>query len=159
MNNRRILGLVLIAVALVGCGTGSKTSSAGTSANAGTPGDPAKAARTIEVHINGGKRYDPSSISVTAGETVTFRVINDDSTPHQFVIGNDKTQNDYEKTMQSMGSTPMQMADTANSVDLEPGQSKSLTWAFPSTKGTKVTYASHQPGDYPAGMKGIILVG
>jgi uncharacterized cupredoxin-like copper-binding protein len=113
----------------------------------------------VEVHISSGPRYEPASISVKAGETVTFKVTNDDTVLHQFVLGNEKTQTDYEKTMRDMGNDPMTMADKPNLVDLPAGQSKQLTWTFPSKSGTKVIFGSHQAGDYAAGLKGTVTVG
>lgn len=158
MTHRRVAAFVLVAGLVAGCGSSKSTTSA-TSANAGKSGDPAKAVRTVEVHIAGGPRYDPSSMSVAAGETVTFKVVNDDSALHEFVLGNDKTQTDYEKTMRDMGNDRMTMADKDNLVELNGGQSKQLTWTFPTKKGTKVIFGSHQDGDYAAGLKGTITVG
>ncbi len=160
MNHRRLAALVLIAVSLVSCGTttktASKTTTNDTSANAGAAGDPEKSDRILEVHISSDHRYNPSSIAVSAGETVTFRVTNDDEgAPHQFVIGNAKTQNDDE----TVRTAPVPSADAPNIVDFEPRQSKLITWSFPSNKGTEIIYGSHRDGDYAAGLKGMFTVG
>lgn len=154
MNYRRMAVVVLVAVAVLGCGKSSKTS-----AGSGQAGDATKATRTTDIHITTAHRYDPSSVAVSPGETVTFNVINDDTALHEFVIGDDKVQNDYEKLMAGMGTTPMKMADKPNVVDVDPGQSKKLTWTFPTKKGTTVIYGSHQPGDYAGGLKGTVTVG
>ncbi len=160
MNHRRLAALVLVAGSLVSCGTTTKTTAKTTtsapSANAGAPGDPEKSDRILEVHIGRDHRYDPPSIAVSAGETVTFRVTNDDETaPHQFVIGNAKTQNDDE----NVRTAPVPSADTPNIVDFEPRQSKLITWTFPSNQGTEIIYGSHRDGDYAAGLRGMFTVG
>ena len=51
----------------------------------------------------------------------------------------------------------MKVADKPNLIDLDPGQTKSLTWKFPG-KATTVIYGSHVPGDYTGGLKGIVTV-
>ncbi|MDQ6949343.1 MAG: cupredoxin domain-containing protein [Actinomycetota bacterium] len=160
MNYRRLAVLVLVAGSLVSCGTttktATKTTTSATSANAGAPGDPEKSDRILEVHIRSDHRYDPPSIVVSAGETVTFRVTNDDDrASHQFVIGNAKTQNDDE----TVRTDPVTSADAPNIVDFEPRQSKLTTWTFPSNKGTEIIYGSHRGGDYAAGLKGMFTVG
>jgi uncharacterized cupredoxin-like copper-binding protein len=55
-----------------------------------------------------------------------------------------------------MGS--MKVADQPNLIDLDPGQTKQLTWKFPDKKGATVLYGSHSPGEYAAGLKGTITV-
>jgi uncharacterized cupredoxin-like copper-binding protein len=152
---RRLLcaGLVPLAL-LAGCGSsGSSKSATGT----GTAADPAKATRTVDVQISA-NAYTPPTIDVAKGETVTFRVVNNDSTVHEFVIGDSKAQDAYEKTMAAMSNQPMNnMADTPNTIEVKAGQSKDITWTFPNAK-TKVIYGSHQPGDYAKGLKGTITV-
>jgi len=53
----------------------------------------------------------------------------------------------------------MEVADRPNLIDLDPGQTKQLTWKFPDKKGATVIYGSHVPGDYTGGLKGSITVG
>lgn len=92
------------------------------------------------------------------GETVTFNVTNNDSTVHDFVLGDAKAQDAYEKTMAGMGTSPMNgMPDTPNTIEVKAGQSKAITWTFPNAK-TTVLCGSHQPGDYAKGLKGTITV-
>jgi len=149
-NRLIVLGLFGL-LALAGCGS-SGTSS--TSSGIGTPGDPAKAARTVDVHIGPSKMYSPATITVKPGETVTFKAINDDTMLHEFTLGDQKAQDAHEKEMAPMSMDMMKMADTSNRVDLDGGQTKQLTWTFPSTKGATVLYGSHVPGDYAGGLKG-----
>lgn len=153
MSRHRLILLGLFgAFLLAGCGGGSSSS------GFGKAGDPAKAARTVEVHITSSKAFNPSTISVRSGETVTFKVVNDTSSLHEFVLGDQKAQDDHEKMMVAMPADSMKMADTPSQIDLDGGQSKQLTWTFPAKAGTSVIYGSHVPGDYAGGLKGTITV-
>ena len=145
-----MLPLVLAAL-LAGCGGDEK------SVDTGGAGDAAKASRTVDVQITP-TGYIPPTIDVAKGETVTFNVTNNDTTVHEFALGDDKVQDDHEKYMSSMSKQPMEnMADTPNVIAVKAGQSKAITWAFPNGK-TTVIYGSHQPNDYARGLKGTIKV-
>ncbi|MDQ6614505.1 MAG: hypothetical protein M3083_07110 [Actinomycetota bacterium] len=147
------LGVVL--VLLAACG---KSSSTKTAAGFGSPGNASKADKTVEVHILSSLMYNPSAVSVKPGETVVFKVSNDTTGIHEFVLGDTKVQDDYEKMMTSMGTVPMSMADHTNSLNIPPGQTKQLAWTFPSTSGTTVIFGSHEPGDYAHGLRGLVTV-
>ncbi len=152
---RLMLGGLLPLALLAGC---SSSSSSGKSAvGTGGPGEAAKAARTVNVQIDA-KGYKPPTIDVAKGETVTFNVVNNDSTVHEFVLGDAQAQDAYEKSMAAMSKSPMDnMPDTANVIEVKAGQSKAITWTFPDGK-TTVIYGSHQPKDYTSGLKGTINV-
>jgi uncharacterized cupredoxin-like copper-binding protein len=155
---RRIMALTatLGLLVLAGCGSSSsKVSSAGY----GTPGVAGNADRTISVHVLTSLRYDPAAVSVRPGETVLFKVFNDTTQIHEFLLGDTKVQDSYQRMMAGMGSTPMLMGDQPNSIDIQPGQTKQLAWTFPTTAGATVIYASHQAGDYAHGLRGLITVG
>lgn len=158
MMDRRVrfgTGIVALLV-LAGCGGSSPSSS---SAGYGKPGDASKADRTVAVQIATPLAYSPATLSVKPGETVVFKVSNNTTGIHEFVLGNAKVQDDYQKSMASMSSAPMLMGDTANTIDMEPGQTKQLVWTFPAASTTPVIYGSHEPGDYAHGLKGLITVG
>jgi len=154
------LGLALaLALLLAGCGGGSDTSSSGTghaAANpAGSPGDPAKASRTIAVSATNALRFDPGSLSGRAGETVTFKVTNNATVVHEFVLGDKKAQDEHGKMMKGMtGGTSMQ--DDGNAIEVKPGESKELTWTF--AKAGAFQYACHVTGHYESGMVGQLTV-
>ncbi len=155
MRFRRLMlsGLLPLAL-LAGC---SSSSSSGKSAvGTGAPGEAAKAARTVDVQVDA-KGFKPSTIDVAKGETVTFNVANGDTVVHEFVLGDATVQDAYEKTMRAMGKDPMTMLDTPNIIEVEPGQSKAITWTFPNAN-TTVIYGSHQAADYANGLKGTINV-
>jgi hypothetical protein len=61
--------------------------------------------------------------------------------------------------MAAMGAGSMKVADKPNLVDLDAGQTKQLTWKFPTKQGAVVIYGSHVPGDYAGGLKGTVTVG
>jgi|GEM_PF-2703194 len=143
----------LVGVSLVGGACGSSA------AGYGKAGTLASSSRTVVVHILASHRYDPSALGVNPGETVTFKVVNDDTNLHEFVLGDQKAQDAHEKEMAGMGMANMKMADTANRIDLAGGETKQLAWTFPSDKGVTVIYGSHVPGDYASGLKGAITVG
>ena len=163
-----LVGLACGALLLAACGKSSTTSTstsmsmssstaAGT-ANYGTPGDASMADQTITVQILASRKYDPASMSVRPGETVVFKVTNMGSSIHEFVLGDSKTQDAYDKAMADMSSSPMNMPDRSNIIDMQPGVTKTLAWTFPSVSGTTVIYGSHQPGDYAGGLRGVITV-
>lgn len=142
--------LVAVAVlALSACGGGDSGGST-------SGGDGTAAGRVVEVRMLAARRFQPDSIAVRAGETVTFRVINKSDAVHEFVLGDEARQAEREREMTAMGSGPMEMDDERDLVNLKGGATEELTWTF-AEPGT-VLYGCHQPGHYAAGMKGTITV-
>jgi len=120
----------------------------------GEPADAAEASRVIEVSMLDAMRFDPSEIDVTAGETVTFRVVNIGQLDHDFTLGDEATQQEHEEEMAQAGGT--EMHEDPNAVTVEPGQTKELTWRF--TRAGELIYGCHIPGHYAAGMLGTITI-
>lgn len=120
----------------------------------GHPADATEATRTIEIEALDALKFSPAAISVAAGETVTFRVHNGGSLPHEFGLGTADDQADHEEEMQDMAG--MTMHDEPNAFSLEPGETKELTWTF--KDAVEVLYGCHEPGHYGAGMVGTITV-
>ena len=118
----------------------------------GEPGDPSAADRIVMVRALDGPRFDPASIEVQAGETVTFDVTNDGLISHEFVLGDAATQDQHEGEMGSGRS----MSDEPNAVAVEPSQRGSLTWTF--TEPGTFLYACHVDDHYAGGMIGTIMV-
>lgn len=118
----------------------------GTSASFGQPGDPSRAARTVEIQAKDSMSFDPATVRVAAGETVTFRVTNVGRLEHEFVLAPREQQGRH-------GHTGMQ---EPNAVLLDPGKSQSITWTFAGPG--QVLYGCHLPGHYEAGMFGTIDV-
>lgn len=118
----------------------------------GEPADEADADRTIEVDTLDSLVFDPESIQVAAGETITFVVSNPGVAVHEFVIGDIETQDEHEAEMAEMMESEMVMGDEPNAVVLDAGETKSITWRF--NDAGEVLYGCHQPGHYNAGMVG-----
>lgn len=139
----------------------------------GKPVEASKADRsiTVEMHDN---YFEPESITVKPGQTVRFVVENKGSLVHEFNIGTPSQHEAHQKEMQmmvehgviqggqlnekmmnmDMGDGHSMKHDHANSVLLEPGQSKEIVWKF--TEKSKVEFACNVPGHYQAGMYGDI---
>ncbi len=123
----------------------------------GEPAEASEADRTIEVIAQDDFTFSPSAIDISAGETITFVVSNRGNLPHDFTLGDAKTQDTHDAEMAEMMASGQMMAhDDANAVVLEPGETKELTWRF-SEEGTFLI-GCHQPGHYAAGMKATIDV-
>ncbi len=152
MTQRSLWGALVGVAALFVAGCGGDSSDVGEAAAA------TEATRTIEVTITQAKQYQPSSITVAPGEVVTFRVTNAANELHEFMVGDSKAHDEHEKEMAGMSMEHMKMADKPHYVDLDPGQTKQLTWKFPEKEGATVIYGSHVPGDYTGGLRGTITV-
>jgi uncharacterized cupredoxin-like copper-binding protein len=118
----------------------------------GAPGKPGSATRTIALTA-GDMRYSIKEVEVKAGETIRFVITNRGPSKHEFVIGNRAFHNQHIKEMEEMPDMPM---DEANSVDLKPGETKSLTWRF--TRPGDYLFGCDIPGHFQAGMSGTIKV-
>jgi uncharacterized cupredoxin-like copper-binding protein len=121
-------------------------------AAAGQPGDPAKVSRTIKVTALDIK-YDRPEIRIKAGETIRFVVTNAGKLRHEFMLGGAKAQREHAEMMKQM---PDMVHEDANTLTLEPGETKSLVWQF--TRAGKLEVACHIPGHYEAGMRSKIVV-
>jgi uncharacterized cupredoxin-like copper-binding protein len=118
----------------------------------GGPADADEADRTVEITTLDTMRFEPSTIEVSAGETVTFVVTNIGKAVHEFTLGDAAMQQEHAETM---AHTPAGMAhDSPNSITLQPGVTKQLTWRF--GNAPRLEYACHQPDHYEAGMRGQI---
>ncbi len=132
-------------------GAGSDTPPA---SGVGEPADADEAALTIEVSTLDTMAFEPGRINVSAGETVTFVVTNTGQAVHEFTLGDAAMQ---QKHADMMGHMPAGMAhDQPNSIRLQPGETKQLTWRF-GDAGT-LEYGCHEPGHYQAGMRGQIAI-
>ncbi len=141
-----------VGLLVAGCGGGStKVASA-----AGAPGDPARAARTVEVKAGDDLRFQPDHVQVKVGETITFKIINTATIEHDFTLGDAAAQSAHDKEMVSSSGGQMGMAAEPNAIRIAPGTTKAITWTFTSA-GTTL-YGCHEPGHYASGMKGTITV-
>lgn len=136
-------------------GEGGETGAAGEFAF-GEPAQPGQADRVIEVTASDELLFEPSSITVSLGETVEFKVSNPGAVGHEFVIGDDAFQAAHEEEMSGMEGD-MLPPDEAYAISLAPGETRSIAWTFSADGVFK--YGCHVPGHYDAGMVGTVTVG
>lgn len=120
---------------------------------AGRAGDLAKVDRTIPVEMNDTMRFTPDKISVKAGETVRFFVVNKGKLPHEMVIG---MPDEIETHAAMMKKMPGMVHQEANQITLEPGKRGGIVWQF--SKAGMVSFACLVPGHKEAGMVGTVQV-
>lgn len=118
----------------------------------GEPGDPAGAARTITVHASE-IAYDVVTLNAKAGETITFKLINDGTQDHEFGVGDAAFFEAHARMVEAM---PGMAHATPNIVTAKPGETANLTWTF--TKAGAFQFACSMPGHAALGMAGEILV-
>ncbi|MEO8463007.1 MAG: plastocyanin/azurin family copper-binding protein [Chloroflexota bacterium] len=121
----------------------------------GQPADASRADRTIEVIAHDNFTFDPDQISITVGETVTFRVRNAGAVAHELILGPIAMQQEHETRMQAMPSG-MMMADEPNAIIVPSEETRELTWTF--TQAGTFQYGCHEPDHYANGMFGTITV-
>lgn len=80
-------------------------------------------------------------------------VTNAGKTKHEFTLGDEGFQMAHEEDMAMDGMG----GDAPNSLVLEPGETRELTWMF--TDAGEVQYGCHEPGHYEGGMVGTVMVG
>jgi uncharacterized cupredoxin-like copper-binding protein len=164
-----VLAVLVVIMLLAGGGRhgpGRHTSSSGAGShgapvsghqNRGDVGGPAaadEAARTVKVTALDTTKFEPSRINVSAGEAVTFVVTNTGQAVHDFTLGDAAMQQEH---AEMMAHVPAGRAhDTPNSVTLEPGTTKQLTWRFGDS--ATLEYGCHEAGHYQAGMRGQVVV-
>jgi uncharacterized cupredoxin-like copper-binding protein len=119
----------------------------------GEPGDPSAVTRTVAVKAGKGLRFDPKTLEVSVGDTVTFVVENVDKMPHEFVLGNAQYQDLHETQMKAGG---VHHEHGAFSIALPPGQTGEVTWTF--TQAGLVQFGCHVAGHYKGGMVGDIKI-
>ena len=119
----------------------------------GTPGDPAKATRTVHIHMNDQMRFVPDRLDVKEGETVRLVLHNDGQLLHEFVLG-DKAQLDEHAAMMlqqpNMAHTGMDM------LHVQPGEEGEVTWTF--DRAGSFDFGCLIAGHYQAGMVGKVAV-
>jgi uncharacterized cupredoxin-like copper-binding protein len=144
MSRSRHLLLMVLAVLLPACGGGRS----GVPDQASTEGE---APRTVNVTMRDDFIYEPARLEVTEGETIEFVVVNEGKNTHEFLVGDDKKQREYEQTMRQGGHDEHAMEVTG--VRVEPGGERSFVFKVPKAAG-KLLFGCHEPGHYEGGMRG-----
>jgi uncharacterized cupredoxin-like copper-binding protein len=136
----------VLAASLAGCGTSSTRRAAGQ----------APASRIVDVSMRD-TAYDPTSVSVTAGEKVTFVFHNTGTVVHDAFLGSEGAQAEHEREMREpMGAMDGMHHDDPSATSVAPGQTATLTHTF--TKTEKTIIGCHEPGHYEAGMRLMVTV-
>ena len=120
---------------------------------AGKGGNPAEVTRTIAIEMNDTMRFTPDKISVKAGETVHFFIVNKGEVPHEMVTG---TGAEIDEHAEMMKKTPGMVHKEANQITLAPARRGGIVWQF-AQAGT-VSFACLVPGHREAGMVGTVVV-
>jgi uncharacterized cupredoxin-like copper-binding protein len=127
------------------------------SESVGSPGDPSKVSRTIEITAVE-NRFKPSEINVKQGETIKFVVKNNGKKKHEMMLGTPDEIDDHGKMMKK--NPDMEHHDHPNMVTVNPGETGELVWHF--TEAGTVSFACPLPGHFKGmnfpGMTGIITV-
>ena len=133
----RLLAAAVLALATAACSSGGG----------------AAADRTVDVTMSN-VAFQPATLSVAKGETVTFRFTNNDKVRHDAFVGDAAAQAEHEREMRDGGGHGGHGGDDA--VTVEPGKTASLTHTFDEA-GT-VEIGCHEPGHYAGGMKIVVTV-
>jgi len=126
---RALATLVVVAVVLVGCGRASE--------------------RAIDVRMRY-SRFQPAALTVRAGTTIDFTLVNADPIDHEFIIGTEAQQLAHER------GDPHDPHTGPGEAAVAAGVTKHIRFTF-SKPGTLI-FACHRPGHYAYGMRGTITV-
>lgn len=126
---------------------------AGHGSATGKPGDPAKVSRTVPLAMGDDMRFITDEISVKAGETIRFFVVNKGKMNHEMVIGTAAELDEHAEMMRMM---PGMQHTEPNQINLAPGQRGSIVWTF--DKAGSFAFACLAPGHKEVGMVGKIVV-
>lgn len=139
----RISKLPLIAAAVtlvvVGCTAGG--------------GDASPSHGVVAVRMTDDLRFDPPAFTFRAGETVRFEVTNAGETAHEFLIGDEAAQAEYEAEMTDGHGVDH---DSSVGVSVDPGETESFDYTF--TEAGQLLVGCHEPGHYAGGMRAAITV-
>jgi uncharacterized cupredoxin-like copper-binding protein len=119
----------------------------------GREGDPKKVARTVDVDMNDGMRFNPAQLTVKQGESVRFRVKNSGKVMHEMVLGR---MDDLKKHAELMKKHPGMEHEEPYMAHVAPGKTETMTWQF--TKAGEFYYGCLVPGHFEAGMIGKVNV-
>ncbi|MFG1466775.1 cupredoxin family protein [Xanthobacter sp. DSM 24535] len=122
----------------------------------GEPGDPKKAARTIQITMreaDGKMVFIPNRIDIRKGEQVKFAIRNNGEMDHEIVVG---TLDENLKHMAEMMKNPDMEHNDPNAKRLAPKKTGDIVWKF--TKAGEFDFSCLIPGHREAGMSGTIIV-
>lgn len=120
----------------------------------GEPAEASQADRVVEVTMLDTLAFEPASIEVKVGETITFKLVNAGKIQHDFTLGDEETQDEHDADMAS-GMTGMGQEEP-NAMTLDPGATGEMTWRF--TAPASILFGCHIPGHYAGGMVGTMMI-
>jgi uncharacterized cupredoxin-like copper-binding protein len=150
------LSLAALTTALVVTGWSGPAVAHDAKFSAGTPGDPKKPSRTIEIAMReeyGLQIFEPKRIEVKRGEQIRFVLRNEGKNDHEFMLATTKENLKHAEVMRKH---PNMEHDDPNGITLKPGKNGELLWRF--TKRGTFEYACLFPGHREDGMHGTIVV-
>lgn len=115
-------------------------------------GRSAEEPRTLAVRMTDELRFEPDAFNVAAGETVRFEVTNESQSTHEFFIGDEAAQAEFEEAMQG----EMDHGTDAG-LSLDPGETDSFEYTFDDA-GADMLAGCHEPGHYDGGMVATVTV-
>lgn len=115
----------------------------------GSPAQPSAAQSSVLVSLTDQMRinFSQDMSSIKSGTIIQFLVTNEGNIPHEFSIGDQAEQQQHAEMMRKM---PGMVHADGNTVTVEPGATKSLTWHFEGDD--TIVFACNIPGHYEAGM-------
>jgi len=122
----------------------------------GTPGDPKKPARIVQIRMGEGDGkmfFTPPIVEIKRGEQVRFKLLNGGELDHELVIA---TLEENLKHAIEMQKNPDMEHDDANAKRLAPKKAGDIVWHF--TKTGEFDFSCLIPGHREAGMTGKIIV-
>lgn len=122
----------------------------------GRPGDAGQPAKQVEIVMtdaDGNMRFNPSSITATAGEQIRFRIHNKGELDHEFMLA---THEANLKHAEEMRKNPEMEHDEPNMKRLKPNETREVLWRF--TKPGTFHIGCLIPGHLEAGMEASIVV-
>ena len=125
-------------------------SAAATPAPTGEPTAKPDTDGVVEIAMTDAMRFEPSEITVRAGESIRFIVKNVGVVPHEAIIGTPEEQRDHAEEMAAG-----EVHYHSNGVLVEPGETGEFETWFPAGQ---YLIACHLPGHYEAGMVGLLNV-
>lgn len=151
MQKKTVLAALTFSIValLAACSEGSDTSSQ----------DAGSGQRRIEMEATDALRFEPATLEVDVGETVTFVVTNSGATDHEFTVGDDTTAGMFTSDdMASPADDDMGMghSEAAASVPLPAGETVEMTVTF--DEAGEIPVACHLNDHDEAGMTGTIVV-
>lgn len=116
--------------------------------------------RTVDVTMTD-NAFEPTSLEVTNGDTVTFAFTNTGTARHEAIIGDDAAQAAHHDEMGQAAEDDGHDDDHGGStgaaaITVEPGATGEIVHTFDES-GT-VLIGCHEPGHWEAGMKATITV-